>query len=105
MQPAKPGSVLAVAVIEAQKGTTRRQVINLQFEDARRACAVAAWRPAMHYAVQILSEDPKFDRLVAKWAQEWNEGLVYCYRGDMANASGGVAGAFEMKDKMTRAAD
>ena len=98
------GSVLAVAVIDAQMEQTRRQVIFYNVDQAREACAEAAWRPSMHHAVQILADDPRFAPRVEKWATAWGEGLVRCYKGDMANASIGIAEASELKDSMLNTA-
>ena len=56
------GSVLAVAVIDAQMEQTRRQVVFYDVDQAKIACADAAWRPAMHHAVRILEADPGMRR-------------------------------------------
>ena len=98
------GPAVAVAMIDAQMEQTRRQVINLPVAEGREACAEAAWRPAMHEAVHILRADDAFAALVDEWAVAWGEGLVLCYSGDMANASVGIAEAYELKESMWEAA-
>ena len=94
------GSVLAVAVIDAQMEQTRRQVINLPVTEGRQACADAAWRPAMHQAVHILRADPVYTSRIDEWATAWGQGLIDCYQGDMANASTGITDAYELKESM-----
>jgi hypothetical protein len=94
-------TTVAVAIIDAQMEQTRRQVVFYDVDEARQACADAAWRPAMHHAVRALRADPVFADTVDKWVQAWGDGLVDCYRGDMANASTGIARAYELKETMT----
>jgi len=91
---------VAVAIIDAQMELTRRQVVFYGFDQARDACATAAWRPAMHHAVRILEADPAYVDRVGEWVQAWGEGLIYCYRGDMGNAAAGIAEAYDLKDSM-----
>ena len=95
---------VAVAIIDAQMELTRRQVIFYDVDDARKACATAAWRPAMHHAVSILEDDPQFATRTKQWIEAWGEGLVLCYRGDMGNAASGFAEAYALKDSMLETA-
>ena len=94
------GVGVAVAVVDGQMEQTRRQVVALPFEEARLACAEAAWRPAMHHAVAVLASEPMLSVMVAEWREAWGSALVYCYRGDMAKANGFIEEAYGLRDSL-----
>ena len=89
-----------MAVVDGQMEQTRRQVINLPFGEARLACAEAAWRSAMHHAAGVLASEPMLSVLVDEWREAWGSALVYCYRGDMAKATGFISEAYRLRDSL-----
>ena len=73
------GVPVAVAVIDNQMELTRRQVVFYSVDQARMACAFAAWRPEMHHALSILAAQPMLTVMAERWRTEWVSALVHCW--------------------------
>ena len=91
---------VAVAVIDNQMELTRRQVVFYSVDQARMACAFAAWRPEMHHALSILAAQPMLTVMAERWRTEWVSALVHCWHRDMAGANQHIATANKLRDSL-----
>ena len=99
---AKPldGTLVAIAVIEAEMEELREQAIALPPGWLVIGCTLEGLNPWLTRAFDILERDPITALQARRWRAAYWDGLTSCAKWDMPGANEGLAGAFKELDAM-----